>query len=153
MLRYGVCGLILLFVGAWCSGGAPLPAFAQSQQQGSQQGSQSGSDEPRPGVLQDTNKPATTFYGIDVQEYIRKKHSVAGPYSVLKVSSRALRLFTGLERDLRYSLAGKQVKVMDTSGNEVGFEKVTKGTRVLVITKGKEVLIYVLPARKEQKDG
>jgi hypothetical protein len=153
MLRYGVYGLILLFVGAWFSGGVPLPAYAQSQQGQSQQESMSGSDEPRLGVVQDSKKTASKYYGIDVQEYVRKKYSVAGPYSVRSVNSKMLNLFTGVQRDLKFSLAGKQVKVLNAAGEEVGFGKVTKGTRVIVITKKAEVLIYVLPARKEQKDG
>ncbi len=152
MLRCAIYGSMFLVAACLYQAGLAVPAFAQFQGSGPPQAT-SGSGEPTQGIVQNHQKSNTTYYGIDVQEYIRQKYAVAGPYEVRAVSSVKLNLFTGQQRDLVFNLSGKKVKAMDTSGNQINLSSIQKGSRVLVMTKGSEVLIFLLPARKERKDG
>lgn len=157
LLRCAVYGSVILGICALSPGGAALPAFAQGdsppQGSGPESPGWSKSGEPAQGIVQDNQKPTPTFYGIDVQRYVRNGYAVAGPYFVSSANRGLLKLYTGLERDIQINLQQKKVKVMDTSGKELGLGKVTKDSYVLVLTKGSVVLVYVLPAKKERKDG
>ena len=156
MLRFSMYVLLLLLAGAWVTGGLFLPALAQNQVPGGGTGQGNtplqGPGQSDSGTVKDSQQPKPTLYGIDVQEYIRKRYSVAGPCEVTEVSPTAVRIFTGQSKPLSINLAGKKVKVLDTFGTQLTLSNVMKYSRVLVLTKGTEVLIYVLPARKERKD-
>ncbi len=156
MIRCCMYVLVLLMAGAWFPGGLSRPALAQNQVPGGGTGQGNtplqGSGEAGSGAVKDSQKSKPTLYGIDVQEYIRKRYAVVGPCDVTAVSATALQIFTGQNKPLSINLVGKKVKVLDTSGNQLTLSDVKKYSRVLVLTKGTEVLIYVLPARKERKN-
>lgn len=88
---------------------------------------------------------------VDVDALLKNGYTVAGPYEVSSANRKTLSLYTGQERELEFSLQGKKVTVKSLTGGSTGFGQIKKQARVIVCTKGNEVLIYVL-AGKEARD-
>jgi hypothetical protein len=95
--------------------------------------------------------PAALAATFDVNLSIAKGYAPMGPIVVDSVNANALVLYSQPKKT-SVDLKGKTVSVQDQSKNPLTLASVTKGTRVYVLQKAKEVIIVVLPAKEVRDD-
>jgi hypothetical protein len=88
----------------------------------------------------------------EIAKLAKQGYAVLGPYQVSSVSRKTISLYTGQDKPIEINLQGKRVIVKTLSGTVTGFGQIKKAPRVFVCTKGKEVQIYVLPAKEARND-
>ena len=89
--------------------------------------------------------------GPDFDRYRVTGYAVTGPHQVLSVSSSKILLFSS-PKNIPVSLSGKDVKYMNWSRQTISSSDVTKGARIYVVRKGKEVLIFLNKDEKRPTD-
>jgi len=90
---------------------------------------------------------------FDVMEYIANGYSSMGPIQVLSVDAKTLALtLYSQPKNITVNLQGKALTVTDLTEKKLALTELTKGMRVYVLQKAKEVLIVVLPAKEVRND-
>lgn len=95
--------------------------------------------------------PAAMAATFDIDLSIAKGYAPMGPIVVDSVNANTLVLYSQPKKT-SVNLKGRIVSVMDQSKNSLTLASVTKGTRVYVLQKPKEVIIVVLPPKEVRDD-
>ncbi|MEW6141119.1 MAG: hypothetical protein AB1733_23085 [Thermodesulfobacteriota bacterium] len=95
--------------------------------------------------------PAAMAATFDINLSIAKGYAPMGPILVDAITANTLVLYSQ-PKNTSVNLKGKTVSVKDQSNNPLTLASVTKGTRVYVLQKAKEVIIVVLPAKEAKND-
>ena len=95
--------------------------------------------------------PAAMAATFDIDLSIAKGYAPVGPMLVDAINANTLVLYSQPKK-ISVNLKGRTVSVMDQSNNPLTLASVTKGTRVYVLQKARQVIIVVLPAKEVRDD-
>jgi hypothetical protein len=97
--------------------------------------------------------PSARAADFNVIEYIAKGYSSMGPIKVDSMDTKTLTLtLYSQPKKTKKGLTEKTVSVLDVKKRKLSLAALTKGTRVYVLQKSKEVLIIVLTAKEARND-
>jgi hypothetical protein len=112
--------------------------------------------EPGPGLHMPPQSPEIStlspFLSTTLTLLSQRGFSIEGPIQVSTVGSSSISIYVGKSKYLEIGLSGQQMTIKNSDNKEMLLSDIKPLDKIYICRKGNEVVILVLPPKKEEKN-